>query len=84
MLNIIKYFKGGKATSTDCIPDDFMSYKTLKQAMLDDPKIIRMVDAIERDDGFLETRISYLQNRIARNLTTLFNYWLENDGLPTP
>ena len=43
-----------------------------------------MTDAMERDDGFLNTRISYIQNRIAKNLTTLFNHWLKDGGLPFP
>ena len=82
VLNIVKYLKGGKATSTDCIPDTFMSYRTLKGYLKDNKKIIRITDAIEKEDGFLGTRINYLQERIARNLTELYNYWLSDGGIP--
>ena len=84
VLEVIKFIKGGKAISTDCIPDTFISYKTLRKALIEDSKIIKMVDAMERDHGFLDTRISYLQNRIAKNLTALYNYWLEDGGMPHP
>ena len=50
VLEVIKFVKGGKALSADGIPDTLLNYKTLKEALTKDQKIMPMVEAMERDE----------------------------------
>ena len=52
MLKLVKFVKGGKALSTDCIPDTFISKRTLEELLKSNDKIKRIASALEREDRY--------------------------------
>lgn len=82
ILPLVKNIKGGKALSTDCLIDTFFAKKTLKEYLKNDLRIIRIAQALERQSRSDKTLLECLQDKVAKSLTVLYNYWIQGEGIP--
>ena len=81
ILPIIQSLKGGKALSTDCIPDFSFSKKFLRSQLKYNPALKERIVFFPSNSS-TRNLIDLLEFNISRNLASLFNLWLSDGHLP--